>query len=143
MDGLLPHEISHLILRDFIGEGVKIPIWFDEGVAQLNEGDKGKEAHGYLKRFMEAHQPIPIDILHEWDIRQEKDEDKVAVFYAQSVSMVDFLIKKYGSTVFGRLCRNLREKKSMDEALRVASSNAIGSLKDFETKWLTYMKNHK
>ena len=31
----------------------------------------------------------------------------------------------------------------MDEALRVASSNAIGSLKDFETKWLTYMKNHK
>ena len=39
-DGILPHEISHLILGDFIGFEKTIPLWFNEGVAQLQERRK-------------------------------------------------------------------------------------------------------
>ena len=34
MDSLLPHEMAHLIFRDFVGFKGEIPLWLDEGVAQ-------------------------------------------------------------------------------------------------------------
>ncbi len=34
VEAILPHEISHLILHDYIGPKRMIPLWFDEGVAQ-------------------------------------------------------------------------------------------------------------
>src|SRR3989338_3719211 len=37
LDGLLPHEITHLIFRDFIGFEGEAPIWIDEGIAQWEE----------------------------------------------------------------------------------------------------------
>ncbi|MDB4349908.1 hypothetical protein OAA99_03040, partial [Omnitrophica bacterium] len=34
IDSILPHEIAHLVFRDFVGFTGKIPLWLDEGVAQ-------------------------------------------------------------------------------------------------------------
>ena len=41
-DTILPHELTHIILREFIGFKTEAPLWFDEGVASANEKD------GYL-----------------------------------------------------------------------------------------------
>ncbi len=34
LESLLPHEIAHLIFRDFVGFKGEVPVWLDEGVAQ-------------------------------------------------------------------------------------------------------------
>jgi hypothetical protein len=134
-DGLLSHEISHLILHDFIQRKEAVPLWFDEGVAQLSEEYKTQIAHQMMRILVGRDQHIPIETLMAWDIRREKDPHKVKIFYAQSLSMVEFLIDRHGSAAFARLCRNVRDGGSFEESLRGAYSNQINSLTDLEDKW--------
>ena len=140
LDGLLPHEISHLILHDFVGFNRNIPIWFDEGVAELNESDKKNTAHQVMTKLIAQNQFIPLEVLMRWDIRRETDSKKVSVFYAQSVSVVDFLIHEYGSDAFSFLCRNLKDGKDMEEAIRVAYSGSLDSVAIVQEKWMRDMK---
>ncbi len=139
-DGLLPHEIGHLILHDFIGDPRRLPIWFDEGVAQLQERGRVADARRILKPWIRAGRTVPIKALMRWDVRRETDERKVRLFYAQSVSIVDFLVERYGSRAFGRLCRGLRDGKPFVEALRTATGRRITSLAELERKWIQFMK---
>ncbi|MDP2654614.1 MAG: hypothetical protein Q8Q08_11380 [Candidatus Omnitrophota bacterium] len=138
VDGLLPHEISHLILRDFIGEA-SVPIWFEEGVAQLEEAGKSAEASRTMKLLVPRRQHIPFGLFMAMDVRREKDPRKAQIFYAQSLSVVEFLIKKYGSDTFGRLCRNLRDGRPFPEALAAAYAASLPSLADLEIQWVRRM----
>ena len=134
-DELLPHEISHLVLRDFTSN--RIPIWFEEGVAQLQEASKSQMAATACRNLIQRGENIPFAILMKWDIRQERDPNKVMVFYLQSLSVVEFLIKNYGSTAFGELCHHLKNGKTFEEALRGAYTNNINTIEKLESKWVT------
>ena len=136
---LLPHEISHLILHDFIPRG-RLPIWIDEGVAQLFEEGKFVPADQLMRRLIGNGQYIKLDFLNSWDIRKEKDPQKVEIFYAQSLSIIRFLRERYGSERFQRFFRNLRDGKEVDEALRSAYPTDIRSLKDLQDAWLNFLK---
>ncbi len=137
VDGLLPHEISHLILHDFIPSTARIPIWFDEGVAQLQESNKRVMANSIMKTMTSRGQQIPFAQFLHWDIRREKDTRKAQVFYAQSLSVVDYLVTKFGSDALGRLCRNLRDNKDFSEALKAAYPGVFRDLQDLEKKWIS------
>ncbi len=139
LDGLLPHEISHLILHDFIPRE-RIPMWFDEGVAQLPEPAKKDVADHIARTLVKKGAYIPFEILASLDIRRERDTGMVQAFYAQSLSVVQFLLEKYGSDSFARLCRYLKDGKSFEAALSAAYPNTMSSMKDLEQKWLKYMK---
>lgn len=136
LPGLLPHEISHLILRDFIGFDREIPIWFDEGVAQFYEEGKKEKVAEVIGKLVNQKQFIPMESLNQWDVRQETDPRKVSLFYIQSVSVVDFLMREYGFRSFALLCRNLKEGKDMESALLNAYSGSINSLRVLEDKWV-------
>jgi len=138
LDSVLPHEISHLILRDFMGLDQPIPIWFDEGVAQLQEvpDDISRRVMTHLARSGET---IPLDLLEKIDIRREQDSRKVAIFYVQSRLVLEFLIKNYGQDAFARLCREMKNGASFDDALKAAYAPSIDSIKTLENKWVAYM----
>ena len=158
IDSVLPHEIAHLIFRDFVGFTGKIPLWLDEGSAQWAEDKKRKVVRQLAKAAYEEDQLLSLKDLMELDIMRYKDIDKIFIrptvtkngepatlimdtdtlisnYYLVSVSLIDFLIKRYGSDRFGQFCREMRDKKSVEEALRFAYSTNIQSLKELETKW--------
>lgn len=137
-DSILPHEVSHLILHDFIGEN--IPVWFDEGVAQLQEAAKSEIADRMMSILVERKQTVPLATLTRWDIRGEEDPVKVKLFYAESLSVIEFLIERYGSQDFGRLCRQMRDGKGFEEALRNVYPTRLKSLTELETQWLKRMR---
>jgi hypothetical protein len=139
IDKLLPHEISHLIVKDFIGFDRPLPVWFDEGLAQqLETSDSAQEQAMIL--LAKNNQSIPFEIFRNLDIRRETDELKVAIFYAQSRSVVEFLIKVYGQEAFGRLCINLRDAMDFSDAVTSAYPATIDSISNLEQKWLSYMR---
>lgn len=141
LEGILPHEISHLILRDFLGPHKKIPKWFDEGIAQLQEKNKALEADRVMKTLVQENKYLPLKDLVEYKIQEEKESLKVTMFYAESISVIHFLIAKYGSAEFGELCRNFKEDQNFESALKDAYLNTFSSLEDLEKKWLSYMQN--
>ncbi len=136
--GVLPHEIGHLILKDYVGFNRPIPLWFDEGVAQLQE-KTDERAQRVLAYLAQKGDHIPFELLNRIDIRQETDGQKVGIFYAQSRLILEFLIKQYGQGAFQRLCHDLKDGRPFEEALKNAYSPSIDSMKTLEQKWVSYM----
>ncbi len=141
LTNVLPHEISHLILRDFIGFDQKIPLWFDEGIAQFFENGRREEAYKVMKLLVKNDKALPIIDLFNKDIHAEKEDWKVLQFYAQSVSVVDFLISKYGSESFGELCRSLKDGDEFEDALKKTYNPSLDSAQTLEQKWLNFIRN--
>jgi hypothetical protein len=139
---LLPHEISHLILHDFIGFERSIPLFFDEGVAQMAEvRDASIKYENILAHMITQGKTIPLEALILDDIRQEQDVQRVAIFYAESLYIIDFLVKTYGKEKFRDLCCALRDGKNFEDAFR-SSYSTIGSIKALETQWIKYMMQY-
>lgn len=115
-------------------------MWFDEGVAQLQETSKSGQAAKIMKKRLAENSQYPCADLADLDIRKERDTQKVMTFYAQSLSMVEFLLTSYGNDSFGRLCRNLRDGKNFEESLRNAYNGQIESMNELEKKWILYIR---
>ncbi len=140
LDELLPHEIAHLILHDFIPLS-NLPVWIDEGIAQLYEKNKYHVVDQMMRVLVPRGQYLPFDFLNNCDIRREKNAQRVELFYAQSLSVIRFLREEHGKESFRQFCRNLRDKKPVEEALRSAYSQKFRSLKDLEDAWVAFISN--
>ncbi len=136
LSALLPHELAHLILSDFIGES-RVPLWLTEGFSEWEQGGRKPPASGHLmsRRF-------PLKTLFSMDIRRDTDRERVALFYAQSASVVGFLIKTYGGDSFGSFCRALRDGKDLTAALTAAYPHDAPSPDALEQKWIGPAKAH-
>ena len=62
-DTILPHELGHIIFRDYIGFTINIPLWFEEGVAIYQEKAKRLGANKAVKEAIENGQFIPLSQL--------------------------------------------------------------------------------
>ncbi len=139
LNSVLPHEITHLIFRDFVGLRNYIPLWMDEGVAQWEEDDKRAEALAVMPELVARGDGLTLETLMRVDIRRETDPRRVAIFYAQAISLIDFLITTYGPALFTDLCRELRDGKKMEAALRAAYPGSLTSIEETEDRWRQYL----
>jgi hypothetical protein len=139
LNAVLPHEITHLVFRDFVGFKGEVSLWMDEGVAQWEEDDKRAAALQMMPALVAGANILTIQTLTSLDIRRETDPQKVRLFYAQAISLVDFLIKNYGASSFTSLCRELRDGKDLESALRIAYANSVKNLEDLDDKWRKYV----
>jgi len=144
LHGLLPHELTHLIFRDFVGfpaSGGGIPLWIDEGVAQWEERDKRKLVAKIVKELIKEGDYIPLSELVLINVADtEKNYAIVRKFYVQSVSLVGYLMNKYSAAKFTLFCRQLRDGKSVNEALSFTYTNSIRNINELEEKWIEYYK---
>jgi len=162
LESLLPHEMAHLIFRDFVGFKGEVPLWLDEGVAQWEEEAKRHEMKNMVKQLYKEDTLLSLRDMMKLKLMEIKDmkrtyilstltkkgesaslilgtDNLVSIYYFQSVSLVGFLIEKYGSDSFAAFCRQLRDGKSLDEALRFAYPTHIQSINELELKWREYI----
>lgn len=138
LDALLPHELCHLIFRDFVGFKGEVPLWLDEGVAQWEEVQRRRWALEMVKGLIAKKEYIPLRKLTHMDPGSENDPVLSAKLYAQAVSLVGYLIEKYGSSMFVLFCRQLRDGKSIDAALSFVYTGSIQNTEELEKKWSQY-----
>jgi hypothetical protein len=134
-DRILPHEIMHLLWWDYTDGGKKAPIWFEEGLAQLEEAGAVGQVQGAMRQIMQGNSEISPEMLSDMDPGTLGDESKVVLFYVESLSILTFLIDRYGADGFRRLCRELRDGKSFESALARAYPGVMTSWKELETRW--------
>jgi hypothetical protein len=149
LDGTLPHEIAHLFFRDFVGfpaaggsaSGGKdtIPLWIDEGVAQRQEPAKREAVKYYIKLLYDQKKLFPLKALMRPDVLALATDEQAKNFYIEAASLVGFMIEHYGSDDFAQFCRQLRDGKSLDDALRFSYSSRVVSLEGLEKAWVEYI----
>ena len=86
---------------------------------------------------------MPIEQIMRLDIRNVDNELLVHTFYIEAVSLVGFLMNVHGSNKFIDFCRQLRDGKSLDDALKSAYSPSMQNIKEFEEQWREYIKEVK
>ena len=139
-DTLLPHELGHIIFREFVGfYNQNIPLWLDEGVASYQEMSKRFAAKGYVRRAVKENNFIPLTRLSQINLSLISEPAAVTLFYSESVSIIDYLISKFGSGNFVNFCRALRDGKTLEGAIRGAYP--FRDLSELNTAWIEYLKN--
>jgi hypothetical protein len=130
MTQTLPHETTHVVLAGQFGPK-PIPRWADEGMAVLSEPRDEISRHvRNLSAHRQAGQLFKLNellALSDWPEAQ-----RVGAFYAESVSVVDYLCGLRDQQTFAKF---LKEGLSsgMDAALK--KYYGIDGARDLETRW--------
>lgn len=115
LEAVLPHEATHCVLAGQFGP-YQVPRWADEGMAVLSEPrDKVQQHHRNLVKAAREGELFSLKELMELDNYPKARQ--VGVFYAQSVSLVDYLVQQRGPATLAEFVRDgLRQ--GYDAALR-------------------------
>ena len=139
-DSTLPHELGHIIFREFIGFKARIPAWFEEGVAMSQEKARRWGAHDTVRQAIADGTFKPLAELSITSLRRKTSKELVNLFYAESASVVNFLISEYGQQRFVRFCRKLKEGGPFSWALDSVYVR-FKDVNDLNDAWVRYLNN--
>ncbi len=116
-DSTLPHELGHIIFREYVGYRTRIPLWFEEGVAMYQEKAKRFGANSLVKKAIQNGTFIPLEDLTAMRLTNRSPRETIELFYAESASAFNFIMASIGDHRFARLCRDFKDGGNFEEAL--------------------------
>jgi len=111
----LVHELTHLVVRQatFSPYG-QLPLWLDEGLAMYNEGELDPVFRSYLEEAILEDKLISVRSLCS---PFSAYSEKASLSYAESYSIVEYLLDNYGQGKMLNLLALLKQGNTYDEAL--------------------------
>lgn len=134
---VIPHEVTHLVFREFFGFSANIPRWLDEGVALWMEQKRPLEMQQVVRVSSAKGELIPIELY----LRIKEYPRNPLLFYAQAYSLVDYLTTRYGVSKFIKFIKLLSIEIPLEEAFLQAYSDEFLDLADFELSWHDWLLN--
>jgi len=112
----LAHELGHTVTHQitFSPYGAMLPTWLDEGLAMHAEGETDPYLKSMLKKAITQQKLISVRSLSS---PFSAKPEQAYISYAQSQSLVEFLIQSYGKDKMLQLLNLLKEGNTCDEAL--------------------------
>ncbi|MCK5124561.1 MAG: peptidase MA domain-containing protein [Dehalococcoidia bacterium] len=111
----LVHELMHLVVHQatFSPYG-QLPLWLDEGLAMYNEGELDPVLRSYLEEAILEDELISVRSLCS---PFSAYSEKASLSYAQSYSLVEYLLDNYGQDSMLDLLTIFKQGSTYDEAL--------------------------
>ena len=126
----LVHELTHLVVRQATsGPYGQLPLWLDEGLATYNEGELDPLLRASLDEALSEGTLISVRSLCS---PFSAYTDKARLSYAQSYSLVEYLLDDYGQSKMLDLLTLLKKGRTYDEALTEVYGFDIGGL---DARW--------
>jgi len=139
-DTTLPHEMGHIIFREFVGfDNQAVPVWLDEGVASYQENLVYSMAHKLVAEAIATNKFINLESLSKINPQLIKDDVSALLFYAEAVSIVDYLVKEFGKDNFILFRQNLRDKTDLERAISYVYP--FRNIQEMDQAWQKYLKN--
>ena len=131
----LRHELSHLVVHSLTFSPYGgLPTWLDEGLAMHNEGDAADTFVTVLRHAVADDMLISLRSLNG---PFSSDTQKAYLSYAQSLSVVRYLLDTYGAESMYELLMFLTSGETVDSALRLSYGRGI---EDIEAAWRVAVK---
>lgn len=138
LPGILAHELCHIFYDGFFLEGKTNPLWLSEGMATLVQVERGLAAPTWLRenlQKLEDGQGYAIEDLVAMNSTAGRPDAQVRLWYAQSYSVVRFLIRSQQRASFYNFSRHLRDGRPIHEALYRGYGMPYNRLKALEYAW--------
>ena len=111
----LVHELTHLVVyQATFGPYGRLPTWLDEGLATYNEGELAASLRSCLESAILEDRLISVRSLSS---PFSAETEKACLSYAQSYSLVEYLLDSYGQDKMLELLTLFRQGNTHDEAL--------------------------
>jgi hypothetical protein len=111
----LAHELTHLVVHQAIFSPYgKLPTWLDEGLAMYNEGEPDPFFQFWLEKAVSEDRLISARSLCS---PFSAESEKAYISYAQSYSLVKYLLDNYGQNKMLNLLTLFKQGSTYDEAL--------------------------
>jgi hypothetical protein len=123
---LVPHELSHQVLHQATENPYGgVPRWFDEGLAMYNQETMMMGMESMVQEAARAGQLIPLEALAS---SFPTDPQQALLSYAQSHSVVAYLIETYGTEATENLVEAFKEATPLEEALQTVLNRSVDEL---------------
>jgi len=132
----LAHELGHLVVHQitYSPYSVHLPTWLDEGLAMHAEGSSDELLQTILKKALEEDKLISLQSLSS---PFSAVPYKAYLSYAQSESIVKYLMNDYSKTRLMELLKIYKSGSTTDDALyQIYGLNQLS----LESYWITSMK---
>jgi len=112
----ISHELSHLVTGQMtLNPYNDLPVWLDEGLAMYTEGMLEPIYASLLNKAVAEDSLISVQSLSS---PFSAKADEAVLSYAESYSLVEFLITRYGRDKMRELLNTFRQGSSYDGALK-------------------------
>lgn len=146
LSGLIPHEITHLLLYNFMERQYE-PVsmrWLTEGLAMYEESKIVQSSlvnilRGKTELLKKGRQFSMQDLIMA-EVLKTRNAELINLWYAQSFSMIEFMITRLGKEKFNEFCLNLKEYNDVEKALRNTYGDRFNTLDDFQNQWTSYIQ---
>jgi hypothetical protein len=128
------HEFAHIVLEQALAERGGAPRWLSEGFSMYHARQWTVHGQRTIEEVALRDDFIPLRVLTSGF---PSDEAAARIAYAQSFSLVAFMLNTYGQRIFHRFIEHLRQGADADHALRQAAGV---SLQRFEREWQAALK---
>jgi len=123
----LRHELTHA----FIAALPQMPpAWFNEGVAQLQEGESAINRRKMLVELQHSNRLIPLKNLQETFVNLPATEAEIA--YAEGLSATEYLVTTLGKTSIRGILDLMAQNYNFENAFRTTTKKTLA---EFETAW--------
>ena len=138
LPGILAHELTHIFFDGFFADSQTDPLWLSEGMATLVQVERGLAAPNWLRenlQRLEAGEGFPIESFVNIRSTSGWPDSRVRLWYAQSYSLVRYLIRTQYRSSFYRFTGHLRDGRSAQESLYRAYGAPYTRLRALEIAW--------
>jgi hypothetical protein len=122
------HELTHVLVGHFtfscLGD---VPLWLNEGLAVYSEGPLDAQFQNSLDRAIQNDRLLSVRSISG---AFSEVSDTANLSYAQSYSLVNFLIDTYGHDKMTELLAGLRDGLTLDQALQQTYGFDVDGLED-------------
>jgi hypothetical protein len=132
----IAHELTHLVINQMtLNPYSDLPNWLSEGLAMYNENEGllGPEFNFYLTQAIAKNSLISVQSLSS---PFSANDEEAYLSYAESYSLVEFLIASYGQGKMLELLNTFRQGSSYDGALKKVYGFDMGGL---DSLWRDYV----
>lgn len=133
LDGPLPHEITHVVIADLFPDE-PLPRWAAIGMAGLSEAPR--ELARYRQAIAPLYKSRKLFALGPFlESADFPDAEAITAFYAESVSLVAYMVELKGAKAFSTFLREA-PRRGLSKAL--ATHYGIKDAADLQERWLRH-----
>ncbi|OQY22835.1 MAG: hypothetical protein B6I35_05125 [Anaerolineaceae bacterium 4572_32.2] len=132
---VVPHELAHVLYNEvFRDTWVRVPTWFNEGIAVYNEHTDHSVETALVKEAAADDELIPLR--HMGTQASGLAHGDVHLWYAEAYSLVAFIADTYGEHKLGQVILTLADNHPMEETLQLTLDM---DLIEFEMAWREWL----
>ena len=128
LSAVLIHELTHAFVRSLPGRGC--PSWFNEGIAQFQEGKSSSSHRRWLETLNREGHLIPL-----MDLKASfagLPPDSASLAYSEGLSAVEFLVTSAGKTSIRRILDLMGQNYNFESAFQNVMHKSV---EQFDIEW--------